>query len=218
MRNIRFTIIILSIFTNCKDSNSKVIKNNVRIELVPEPDIEERLKYEAVDALKKDTCIFKNPDISINNLIIRDSESADKIIGSDNIIDLNEQYHFYSKSKREILTLNQHPGDGRNSISIFKVSKNYKNDVEYKILNIDKFKSEKEIKLGVSKSFVVNNLGECYKEIIHSDNYTEIYYRIEQPNDSETELLIKHNMPVYYASYKFLNNKLFEFEFGLEYP
>ena len=83
MKNILFTIVLLAIFTNCKDSNSKTINDNNRFELVPEPDKEERLKNEAISALKNDTCKFSNPDISINTILIRDQESANKIIGND---------------------------------------------------------------------------------------------------------------------------------------
>ena len=123
MRKILFTFLVLSLFTYCKKNDSNTISNKERIELVPEPDKEERLKNEAILALKNDTCKFSNPDISINTILIRDQESANKIIGNDNTTDLNEQYHFYSKLKEEILTLNQHPGDGKNDISIFKIQK-----------------------------------------------------------------------------------------------
>lgn len=218
MKNIFITVLILSIFIGCKKSDSNTIGGNERFELVTEPDKEEKLKYEATESLKKDTCKFLNPDISINNILIKDYTSSDKIIGNDNQADLNEQYHFYSKSKKEILTLNQHPGDGRNDISIFKVKKSDKSDWNFKVLNIENFESEKGIKLGVSKEFVKTKLGNCYKEILHSDSYIEILYRIEQPNDSGTKLLEKYNMPVYYATYKFLYDKLIEFEFGFEYP
>ena len=213
MKNILFTIVLLAIFTNCKDSNSKTINDNNRFELVPEPDKEERLKNEVILALKNDTCKFSNPDISINTILIRDQESANKIIGNDNTTDLNEQYHFYSKLKEEILTLNQHPGDGKNDISIFKIQKASKKDNDYKVLEIENFESEKSIKLGVSKEFVITKLGNCYREIFYSDNYTELFYRIETPNDSSTKLLEKHNTPVYYASYKFIDN-LCSFDFN----
>lgn len=218
MKNIFFIIILFSVFTNCKDTNSSIIKNNDKIEFTSEPDKVERLKYKAINTVKKDTCKFLNPDISISNILIKNHTSSDKIIGIDNQIDLNEQYHFYSKSKKEILTLNQHPGDVRNDISIFKVKKSDKTDWNLKVLNIETFESEKGIKLGVTKEFLKNKLGNCNKEILHSDNYIELLYRIEQPNDSETKILEKHNIPVYYATYKFLNNKLIEFEFGFEYP
>jgi len=186
MKNIFIVIFILSISFSCKKSDSNTIDGNERFELVPELDNEERLRYEVIEALKKDTCKFLNPDISINELFIKDYESSDKIIGIDNIIDLNE--------------------------------KSDKTNSNFKVLNIDTFESEKGIKLGVSKEFVKTKLGNCNKEILHSDSYIELLYRIEQPNDSEMKLLEKYNMPVYYATYKFLNNKLIEFEFGFEYP
>lgn len=209
---------ILSIFISCKKSDSNIIDKKFKLELLPEPDRDEIFKYETIEALKKDTCKFLNPDISINNIFIKDYNSSDKIIGNDNQIDIYEQYHFYSKYKKEILTLNQHPGDGRNDISIFKVEISNKKEKNYKVLNIETFESEKGIKLGVSKEFVKNKLGKCCKEILNSNNQIDLLYRIEQPNDSGTKLLKKYNMPVYFASYKFLNDKLIEFEFGFEYP
>lgn len=222
MKNIFFTIIIFSIFINCKDLDIEIHSNtsgeNERFEISKEPNKEERLIYEANKALKKDTCNFKNPDLSLNNLQIRDAESAYLIIGTDNKTDLNEQYHFYSKSKNEVLILNQHPGDIKNIISIFKVKNSSKTNHNYKALDIESFESEKGIKLGVSKEFVIKQLGNCHKEILHSKKQIELYFRIEQSNDSKTKILEMYNMPVYYASYKFLNNKLIEFTFGFEYP
>ena len=213
-----FIVLILLIFISCKKSDSNIIEKKHKSELLPEPYRNKRLECETIEALKKDSCNFLNPDISINNIFIKDYNSSDKIIGKNNQIDLYEQYHFYSKSKKEILTLNQHPGDGRNDISIFKVKKSNKEEKDYKVLNIETFESEKEIKLGVSKEFVKNKLGKCCKEILHSNNQIDLLYRIEQPNDSGTKLLEKYNMLVYFATYKFLNDELIEFEFGFEYP
>lgn len=50
------------------------------------------------------------------------------------------------------------------------------------------------------------------------NGYIELYYLLQEPHDSKTNLLGNNNMPVYYASYKFTNDILYEFEFGFEYP
>ena len=49
-------------------------------------------------------------------------------------------------------------------------------------------------------------------------NSIELNYKIEQPKDSKTKLLQNNNMPIYYATYKFKNDKLQNIEFGFEYP
>jgi hypothetical protein len=88
----------------------------------------------------------------------------------------------------------------------------------YRVLNIDTFKSEKGIRIGMSKKQITNKLGFCYAPIDSMNGYIELYYRLEMPKDSKTKLLENNNMPIYYASYKLSNDRLYEFEFGFEYP
>jgi len=116
------------------------------------------------------------------------------------------------------LTLTQHPGDGKNQISIFKITYSDKADYGYKQLPIDTLRTEKGIRLGLTKKQIIEKLGSCYASVDSSENYIELYYRIELPDDSKTKLLSRQNMPIYYASYKLWNDKLEQFEFGFEYP
>ena len=118
----------------------------------------------------------------------------------------------------ETLTLTQHPGDGKNQISVFSVSYSNKADNGYWQLNIKTFETEKGIKLGMTKKDVLNRLGNCYVAVDSVKEYIEIYYRIENPKDSKTKILETHNMPVYYATYGFSRDILKHFEFEFEYP
>ena len=218
MKNILIIILTLTLLTNCDKLQKQTADENDRLELVPEPDKAERLKYEAIEKLKKSNCFFSEPDSSLCGITLRNSESATKIIGSENTIDKLDNYRFYSKLERETLTLTQHPGDGKNQISIFKVEYSNKLSYDFKQLDIDTFKTEKGIKLGLTKKQIIEKLGNCYAPIDSTKNYIELYYIIEQPKDSKSKILESNNMPQYFASYKLRNDRLEEFEFGFEYP
>lgn len=218
MRKIICCLFFISVFIGCKKAENKLALKKDRMELIPEPDQAERLKYEALLKLKKSNCIFDEPDISVNGIEIRNFESAKKVIEDKDQIDEFGQYHFYSNMESETLTLIQHPGDSKYQISIFKVENSSKESFNYRKFKVDAFKTGKGIKLGMSKSDIVKILGKCYAPIDSTKGYIELYYTIELPNDSKSKLLEKNNMPSYYASYKLWNNKLQKFEFGFEYP
>jgi hypothetical protein len=218
MRNILPLLLISTLLTNCNNSQTKPADKNDRIELIPEPDKHERLLGVAIQKLKKNNCDFSEPDTSLNGIILRNSKSADNVIGTDNKIDEKEQYHFYSLMGAETLTLTKHPGDGKNQISVFRVSYSDKADYGYKQLKVENFQTEKGIKLGLTKKQLIEKLGNCYAVVDSTENCIELYYRIENPKDSKTKILESNNMPVYYATYTFCNDKLRYYEFGFEYP
>jgi len=218
MKNILIIIFTLTLLTNCSKLQKQTTVENERIELVPEPDKAERLKYEAIEKLKKSNCTFNETDTSLSGIILRDSESATKIVGSENIIDKLDRYLFYSKLESETLTLTQHPGDSKNQISIIKVEKSNKASYGFKQLNIDTFQTGKGIKLGLTKKQIIEKLGNYYAPIDSTKGFIELYYVIAKPKDSKSEILDNNNMPRYFASYKLRNDRLEKFEFGFEYP
>jgi hypothetical protein len=218
MRNILTLLLLALLLTNCNNPQTKAVAKNDRIELVPEPDKHDRLLGEAIEKLKKNNCNLFEPDTSLNGIALRNSKSTDIAIGTDNKIDEKEQYHFYSLMDVETLTLTQHPGDGKNQISIFSVSYSDKADYGYKQLKVETFQTEKGIKLGLTKQQLVDKLGNCYAVVDSTENCIELYYRIENPKDSKTKILECNNMPVYYATYTFCKDKLSYYEFGFEYP
>ncbi len=218
MKNLLKLIFVTFLLTNCNNSQSKSVDKNDRFELVPEPDKHERLLGEVIQKLRNLKCDFSEPDTSLCGISLRISKSADKVIGTDNKVDEREQYHFYSLMDAETLTLTQHPGDGKNQISIFSVSYSDKADHGYKQLDAETFQTEKGIKLGMTKEQVIGKLGNCYAVVDSTGECIELYYRIETPNDSKTNILESNNMPIYYATYTFCKDKLRYYEFGFEYP
>jgi hypothetical protein len=128
-----------------------------------------------------------------------------------------EEYRYYTNNFQQLLSLKQHPQDGKYQISIFRVEYAKKDDYGYRKLNVDTLKTEKGIMLGMPKDDIINRLGTCYAVLDSTKEYMELYYRIEAPTDTKTHLLTNHNMPIYYASYKIRNGGLEKFEFGFEY-
>lgn len=218
MKNILIIILTFILLNNCNKLQKQTEDENERTELVPEPDKAEKLKYEAIEKLNKSNCIFSEPDTSLSGIILRNSESTTKIVGSKNNMDSLDQYQFYSRFGNETLTLIQHPGDGKNQISIIKVEKSSKPNGEFKELNFDTFATGRGIKLGLTKKQIIEKLGHCYAPIDSTKDYIELYYVIEQPKDSKSKILENNNMPKYFASYKIWNDRLEQFEFGFEYP
>ncbi|MEO8515164.1 MAG: hypothetical protein ABI426_00385 [Flavobacterium sp.] len=218
MRNFFILIIPILLLTNCKNSPEESVSENSRMELVPEPDKAERLRYEAIQKLKNSDCVLENPDVSLYGIELRNAESATSIIGDTDIKDQFDQYHYYSNLESETLTLTQYPGDGKFQMSIFKVEYSNKASLGYKKLNIDSFETGKGIKLGINKKQIIEKFGNCYAPLDSTKGYIELYYRIESPKNSKTKLLSKYNMPIYYASYKLWKDKLQKYEFGFEYP
>jgi hypothetical protein len=216
MKNILTLLFAIILLTNCNSSQTKTDDKNNRLELVPESDRHERLLGEAIQRLRKKNCDFSEPDTSLSGITLKNSKCTDKIIGTDNKIDEREQYHFYSLIDAETLTLTQQSGDRKNQISVFSVTYSGKAHHGYKQLNIDTFKTEKGIKLGMTKKDVTSRLGSCYVAVDSTKEYIEIYYRIENPKDSKTKILETHNMPVYYAKYGFSKDLLKYYAFGFE--
>jgi hypothetical protein len=218
MNRIILAILTISFLTNCNNSeNKKAIKND-RMELVPEPDKELREEYELQSKLSKQACEFSNPDTSVFGIKIRNIESTKNILGKQTKLKSDSTHVFYSSDKKQILELKVHPGDSHNQVSIFKIFYTDNTKQNLRQLNSKIFETEKGIKLGITKTEIIEKLGKCYKIKDSTKNDISLNYRLELPNDSKTKLLKNNNMPIYYAIYRLTNNKLKNIEFGFEYP
>ncbi len=183
-----------------------------------------KTRSENTDTINKKDNVVKemgcpgDPDTSLAKMNLRDHNSVQAIIPDDSKPNDLGEYYFYSKGHNETLTLVQHPGDGNFSISIFKIEWSNKAEKGYTYLDDSSFVSGKGIKIGMSKEDITGKLGNCYTAKDSTADTIELYYRIEAPKDTKNGLLARHNMPIYYASYRFGKNKLEKFEFGFEYP
>ncbi len=163
------------------------------------------------------TCVFDNPDTTLSSIELRNSADAETMLQVREMRG-DTTYLFYSSDKMQVLEVRVFPGDGINQVSIFKVRGAATTGENATLTSYTDFASEKGIRLGLSKAELTGLLGTCYTTSDSTANGITLSYRIESPRDSRTGFLKKWNMPVYYAVYKFGNDKLSEFEFGFEYP
>ncbi|HLV46976.1 MAG TPA: hypothetical protein VKY32_08040 [Flavobacterium sp.] len=68
MKNILLAILIISLLTNCNNSQIKSVDKSDRLELVPEPDKELREEYEKQQELNKSKCTFIDPALLLSAL------------------------------------------------------------------------------------------------------------------------------------------------------
>ena len=218
MKKIFLAILTISLLTNCNNSQTKSVDKNDRMELVPEPNKELREEYEKQQELNKSKCAFVDPDTSVADIKIKNAESTLNILGKQTKLEGDSTHVFYSSDKKQKLRLTVHPGDYYSQVSIFNISYSDNSKQNFRQINSSEFKTEKGIKLGISKSEIIEKLGTCYVAKDSTKNNIELNYRIELPNDSKTKLLTSNNMPIYYAKYRLTNDKLENIEFGFEYP
>ena len=215
---LRLTIIVTIIYclTSCSNSDNKPVVIDTRFS-PPEPDKDLREKYEEQQKKNLPTCVFDNPDTSLSSIKLRDAESATKVL-SVKRLNGDTTYHFLTKDKTQLLGVEVHPGDYYSQISIFQIKYADKIQQRASTLPVEQFKTEKDIQLGLTKKEVLSRLGNCYSISDSTSENITLNYRLESPMDSRTNLLERQNMPIYYATYRFINDKLVEFEFGFEYP
>jgi len=178
-------------------------------------------------------------DISISDVILRDTISSRLILGAENIIPNQDRppftFQFLNRQKTQLLTCEFSPGDFPYSLSEFKVQMNIADESK---LNIDSlgskiiiledilsFKSGKNIEIGIDVIEVIKILGkpinienEEGSDIFHYELKNPLDYPDENPEPVIIEFLNSFRSHLYYGIYKFRNGKLIEFSFGFPYP
>jgi hypothetical protein len=218
MKGLIFAILTILLLANCYNSEEKTTDKSNRMELVPEPDKALREEYEKQKKLNQFSCTFSDPDTSASGIKIGNVESTLNVLGKQTKLESFSTHFFYSSNKKQKLGLTVHPGDSYSQVSIFTISYSDNSKQSFRQLNLKEFETEKGIKLGVNKKQIIERLGTCYVAKDSTNKSIQLNYRLELPSDSRTKLLKNNNMPIYYAIYKLKNDKLYNFEFGFEYP
>jgi len=152
-------------------------------------------------------------DGSINGLHLLDTES-----GKVHLDDLppNCQVRFFpaycyvNEESTQKITLWVHPGSFEYSVAEVFIERASRADQRDKFpSDIQIFQSSKGVRLGISKSELIDRLGEP-----HQESEKLIQYRAE----FEKYFLDTYNMPIYYGKYTFENGELVSFRYGFEYP
>jgi len=158
------------------------------------------------------------PDVQIGPIELLDSNLVLSFLGSDVMNRLSDKRlpatTVYSADENQTLTVYFHPGGIRNEFSEFEIK--YASSVtrDKYTTTEEEFETESGIKLGMSVGTLRAIKGEPLRIVKGSLN--EYYYELRGKENSA--ILEKHNMPMYYSSYKFENGYLKEFKFGFEYP
>lgn len=218
MKHIILLLLTISFLTSCKNSDDKKIDNGDRSELLPEPDKDLSEEYEKQKELSQLNCNFLDPDTSVAGIKLGNVESTLKILGKKTKLEGDSTHVFYSNDKMQKLGLTVHAGSYHSEVSIFTISPTDNSKLNLRQVNTKEFETEKGIKLGMNKKEIIDKLGTCYYVKDSTSVNIELKYRLELPQDSKTNLLRSNNMPIYYANYRFNNDKLNYIEFGFEYP
>jgi hypothetical protein len=157
------------------------------------------------------------PDTSINGKIFLLNVKSVKTEMGDVMAKLNDKkdlpdVYFSNKTKSQYLRMIFHAGSFKNSFSMFEVGYispkiKVKNKLKYSI-----FYTERNIKLGMTKTKFLSIMGKNVKKNSFDNSYL---LRIDEPNNSFLEM---YGLPIYEAKYFFKNNILIKFYFGFKYP
>jgi len=163
------------------------------------------------------------PDTTINQkLYLEDDKSFHNFYsGNDNTLTIKEIREspvaiFRNVSNTQYLLAYQYESGSRNAFDCFEIGyftddQTLKSKKVYKT-EIDEFKTESNLYLGISFKDLIRIKGKNYKTEIHK-NITLIIYRA---NDSA--FVNRYHMPGYFMKILIIDNKAFKITFGFDYP
>lgn len=156
-----------------------------------------------------------SPDININDIKLSDVKT--KVLGYNDfkyrVIEdsLSLPYAiFTNERKTEMLKLYLFYGVEKNDFYQIEVSP-YEHNIIANPTKYNNFRTESGIMLGMSKKDLIDIKGYGFVE---KDNTI----RYEISDYEKSYFLQEYNLPIYFAEYTFIENKLYKFYFGFEYP
>ncbi len=165
-------------------------------------------------------CRMKNPDVSIAGILLTDSESAIKVVGTGaNLVENEDDLphaRFVSSNGAQELVLFQHYGANDDEYAEAEVRIANAEALALKDLPIESFKTGRGVELGMSVAEVQALFGTCFKS--RQKTGQELFFEYEIANADRDNDLKNFGYPVYYAEYEFKSGKLARFRFGFAYP
>jgi len=209
---LKLTLIIFCIFQfSCKTTS----KDKGQREMIPNPEKYEHDGYSQLpDSVKPDF----HPDTVIGKISFLNTENVSDYLGSDVMERLVDkgllETEVLSKDKKQILKIYFHPGSYKNEFSEFEIKYKDRADKDLWVVDDNEFKTESDIKLGITIGDLRSIKGEP-DSIINNSTVT-FHYEIDL-NDT-SDFLSRYKMPEYDSDYEFQNGYLIRFKFGFEYP
>jgi hypothetical protein len=224
---ILFTYLFVGLLLSCQPNNKvganikqDKLKMNIDSGFKPEP--------ASIPIINKKKIISETkigfiPDSTINRkLKLNDYESlSDFYFDYKNILTVDRVREcpvviFSDASRKQYLLAYHYEGDAKNAFNCFEIGyfddeKNLTGKQIYKT-EINKFKTESNLHLGMSFKDLIIKKGGTYKIDIHN-NTTLITYNVEN-----TFFVKRHNMPGYFMKFFIVNDIVHKITFGFYYP
>lgn len=163
------------------------------------------------------------PDSTINKrLILCNYESLSNFYSDNKDILTIERVRespvviFSDVSGKQYLLAYHYEGGTKNAFDCFEIGyfadeQTLKGKRVYKT-EIDEFKTESNLCLGMSFKDLISKKGNSYKTEVHN-NATIITYNVEN-----SSFVKRYNMPGYFMKYLVIDDKVFKITFGFDYP
>jgi hypothetical protein len=163
---------------------------------------------------------MRNPDVSVFNIKLTDSESAIRQVGSGApLVESNDDLphaRFVSKDGAEELILYAHYAAGPDEYAEAEVRPAGTEALALEALPTERFLTGRGIALGMSPAEVIARFGTCTKSRTRNGASETIEYVVEKA-DSEPDLK-EFGYETYYAEYEFEKGRLVRYRFGFESP
>ena len=203
--------------SNLKQDNSKANVDSVlKAESVSSPIVSKR-------KLISDELNNFVPDSTINKKLILDNYESLSSFYPDNkdILTIERVREspvviFSDVSGKQYLLAYHYEGSTKNAFDCFEIGyfadeQTLKGKRVYKT-EIDEFKTESNICLGMSFKDLISKKGKSYKTEVHN-NTTLITYNVEN-----SSFVKRYNMPGYFMKFLLTDDKVFKITFGFDYP
>ena len=161
------------------------------------------------------------PDVSVIGIKLRDVYSMDKKFPNyKKLLDfpLEAEVYLLNKDESETLTVSFYAGTSADEPMEFHISmtdETQLNKLKTIKLNVDRFTTESNIKLHISKDDLIKIKGQNYKLEKYGD-LEIVKYRID--NIETSDFLQSFGLPEYFADYTFQKGKLLKVDFGFTNP
>ncbi len=165
-------------------------------------------------------CRMKNPDLSISGIMLTDSDSAIKVVGTGAKLSESEDdlphARFVSTNGAQELVLFAHYGATDDEYAEVEVRAAGAEAIALKDLPLASFKTEHGVELGMTVAEVERLFGTCFKS--RQKSGTDLFFEYEIKGADRDPELAKFGYPIYYAEYEFEKGKLVRYRFGFAYP
>lgn len=160
---------------------------------------------------------------SVCNIFLQDDRTTTKVLGAGiwekhfEADGMFPRIECINENGTQGLRLFFHYGGSKNVVDefeLFEIGKGYKKPSRAIILKECEFKSGNRIALGMSKQQIIDIIGKRFISVREKEDEVMKYYTADQ----NATVLKKYRGVAYFITCRLKNNRLVQYNFGLEYP